>query len=123
MKTKFIKVLALTLALLMLAACFVSCKKDEEHGEETAGEGGAVDSVSTESEEVETDIYEGLRDIGDKYNGQEFKILTYETSSGWFTYFITEESDSASGTINDAVFKRNAEVQELLGVKIGRAHV
>ena len=88
MKTKFIRILALALACLMLGVAFVSCKKKEEAPVDTTG------AVSTTEGETETDIYAGLRGIGDKYKGKEFTILTYDNSGGWYNYFIQEEAEN-----------------------------
>lgn len=108
MKKNITRVLTLLLALLMLCAAFISCRKSEED----VGEGVVETTVSDSSDEI--DIYEGLRDKD--YGGRKFKILTYEARVGWNPYIL--QVDEGSQILNQAVMNRNIEVQELLNVQI-----
>ena len=106
------KTLCLVLALLMLILTMSGCKKTT--GAETTGEGN--NSVSADMEGYPIDF------SGKDYGGYEFTFLRYdtETARGWtgIPNDIFSESTSAD-VLENAVYRRNDEVENMLGVKIG----
>ena len=72
----------------------------------TGGESGV-----TTAQETEADFYEKLRGID--LGGYDFRVLSYEATT-WNVY-IDPESETGD-VLNDAAYKRNCEVEELLNV-------
>lgn len=102
MKKTSIKILALTLAVLMLIPFAVSCKKDSEAGAPNA-------------ENVDKTIdYQAILGFGpEDNNGYEFTILASTTDASEH-----DAKELNSNFVNDAVFKRNIAVQDFFNIKL-----
>ena len=114
---KYARIIALLLAVITVLAMAVSCA--EGSGEDDT----SAQAVNTEGtpEETTASIYDAdgylLDNLPDNlnYNGETVKIL-YWSDCEREEFEITE--DELSGNIvNDAIFKRNANTEERLGVK------
>ena len=112
--------MALFLAVLMLATAAISCGKTEETPAEPTVQATTAATVATEATTaapVETNKYE----IGDNlpenlnYNGTEIHFLSRGRT--WCKDVIDVE-DLTGEIINDAVYNRNATVEDRLNVKI-----
>ena len=107
MKTK--RILALLLAIA-LAASVTACGQDAGTKDTEAGDGTTVsDSVSEEASD--TGISDELPEKN--YGGRTFTVATDD-------YMVDDYiSDSETGEIvNDAIFRRNTEIEDRFGVKI-----
>lgn len=111
------KLFCLLLALLMLASC--GAPATEETTADTAAVGTETETV------VETDALEARMavsdDLGDKdFGGEEYRVMIQER---WIGYHDAEELNG--DVLNDAIFTRNANVEERFNVKLnlqGMAH-
>lgn len=99
--------IALTLLLAMTIAVCSCGNTDMERPEDT------TESGATTAQETEADFYEKLRGID--LGGYDFRVLSYEATT-WNVY-IDPESETGD-VLNDAAYKRNCEVEELLNVHI-----
>lgn len=97
------KLIALTLAMLMLSFCLFSCSKDDEGGNES--------SVSASDGSQETRSLDKL-DAYD-FDKRDFTILTREE----FAYEMANDDTSASA-LSQYVFERNTAVEEKYNVKL-----
>ena len=109
MKKTIFKLLALTLALLMLLPLTMACKKDEEK------EGGESNSVSTEGDAHPVPP----QDLG----GKEFEFATAYWSGGAAPYaplnIIDVMTEATNGDfVNDAAHERNLYMQETFNCKV-----
>lgn len=104
-----ISALCLMCVLLSMSAASISCG-DNTTAEDTTG-GNADDTTETTTEEVTTeqDIRSTLP-IAD-FGGDEFNIFLWNLSQ----IAVTEETGDI---INDAVYKRNSDVEEMYNVKL-----
>ncbi|MBQ8642101.1 MAG: extracellular solute-binding protein [Clostridia bacterium] len=106
------RITALLLAALMLASV-VSCAGS---GEETAP-AADTDSAETSETQAETELTAELPDK--TYNGEEVMFLTSKCSwSDKYTCFEIYASEMNGQLINDAVYTRNGQVEELLDIHI-----
>ncbi len=100
---------ALILALLMASGTFVACGNTEEPEETQA-------TVTTEAvAEDDTQLRDNLPD-NLKYGNDEVTILSRNYGSDLIDEIYVE--DLKSDPVNDAVYERNKEVEERLGIKI-----
>ncbi len=120
MKNRLTRLFALILCLCMtlpLAACSQGTENAAKDDETTASAGEAVDVTVVPDEEEE---YVDHRFDGYDYEGRSFRIQSSAdaTDATNANEFI-EGSGSLNGEIvNDAVFERNAKVEELLNIKL-----
>jgi len=114
------KTLALILAALMLAsAALVSCSNEKPEDDTSEAE-TTVPAETTTAEETTTvdprTVDELPTDV--KYDGYEFTILSHkypESSIAWMVEDIYTEAENGE-RINDAVYKRNLQMNERYGV-------
>ncbi len=108
MKNKRIPALLLA-ALLSISA--VSCAGPEETVETTAETAPAAET------EAETELKAELPDK--TYDGEEVMFLTcLSVGYDWYTSYEIYASEMNGQLINDAVFTRNQQIEELLDIKI-----
>lgn len=117
------RILALILASMMLlsaAACSDSGTNDETTAQ-TAGENTEVVAEEAVVEEEAGPVAE----LPDKtYDGEEVMFLT-SLSAGydWYTSYEIYAEELNGQLINDAVFQRNTEIEELLDIKIAETKI
>ncbi|MCQ2428111.1 MAG: hypothetical protein MJ137_06900 [Clostridia bacterium] len=111
---KATRILSAVLSLLMLAAAFAACAEKNPDSETTPAAVATTSPENTSS--AVTDKYE----IGDKvpanlrFDGE--KIVILSRGRDWCKDEVSSESDG--NIIHEAVFKRNLNVEERLGVTI-----
>ena len=118
------KFLALFLVAVMLLAVLVSCGKkadtpDGEQGGESQSQDGNNDVVDDESEsESIIDDKDELPEKGGEYdfNGASYKILSRKTTA--YEFDSTVAGGSGGTAVSEAVYKRNASVEDRYNVKI-----
>ena len=101
-----VRIFSLLLALLMVAACFVACKKDEENG----GEGGSQTQGGTVAT-VEGEYVSKLPEEMD-WGGEEYLVLGQSTASNpaWYTFEIARE-ELPDDVVGKAVWERNDAIK------------
>lgn len=104
------KQLSIILAILMLSAC-TSCGGGEVPSDTTAPDS---DIQSTTPEETEPDLLSDLPT--GSYGGYTFKILGPSEGIYLYTKVVVEEADGEP--VNDAIYKRNQQVEEDLDIKL-----
>ena len=104
---------ALLLSALLLASCGAEAGGNTPAAETTAA------AVQTEAETAaETSEYSAP---GKKFDGEEFKILDYDTDDYFWhaaTYSDINSDGENGDPINDAQYRRNILVEEELGIKL-----
>jgi ABC-type glycerol-3-phosphate transport system substrate-binding protein len=103
--------------LLVLFAVFAlpACGDKEGAGDGTDATSGGPDTGETQADVTgeNTDVYRNI-DRTKKYDGS-FRVLSYDAKT-WNIYLT---ADTNRGTLlDDAAFRRNSEVEELLGVTV-----
>ena len=98
---KYTAFIAALLAVSQLAAC----------GGKTGGETPEGTSASTDGVTTAEDVFQGLEKK--TFNGREFNFLIRETE--YDDYYIEKETGDV---LDDAVYRRNTEVEQLFDVKI-----
>lgn len=101
--------LAILLALLMLTS--TACGGENEPVETTSG---ADDTTTLEESTTAPDLMADLPT--GSYDGYEFRILGPSAGTYLYTDVVVEESNGEP--VNDAIYKRNAQVEEELGIKL-----
>lgn len=97
--------LSIFFALLLLLQTAASC------GDSQPNDTPVTDGGTTEAETTSADVFAGLADK--TFDGREFNFLIRETELGYY-YFENETGD----VLNDAVYRRNSEVEQRFDVKI-----
>jgi curli biogenesis system outer membrane secretion channel CsgG len=107
---KFKKSITLLLVLSMLLSSMAACGSIETA--ETIAETAAAETVPEETGPV--------AELPDKtYNGEEVMFLTSHNSGyDWYSSYEIYAAEMTGELINDAVFQRNNEIEELLDIKI-----
>lgn len=103
----------LCLCSLLLAGCGDSSTAPAE-----TDRSPAADETAAVTEAVPEDKYASLRariDEGADFGDAPFNIISYDADS-WNIYLMPEKEEGE--VLNDAAYRRNAEVEELLGIKI-----
>ena len=103
MKTKFIKLLCLLMAGLLLLSTFVACGL----GDEPSGESG--DETAAESETA-NELQAALDELGEiSWGGEEFSVLYMDSFKNevYAEGGTVDKEGGSSQVINDAVFERN----------------
>lgn len=130
MKEKRIfKILALILAVVILLPAVFSCAQEKEKtpaksdgdNQTTIAEEGdeQVDNTPADPRQAVLASYD-YPDVN--YGGHEFKIMIRGQADEWDSQDIFAEEDSAD-VVESAVYKRNLEVAEKLGIKITGLYV
>ena len=111
---KWIALTLATLTLLSSVTVFTGCS-------ETADAPGAKETLSADTNS-ESEIGEADdRFVDVDYQDREFRIYTSNLSNGSMessNYLIEGEGQMGGGLVSDAVFTRNATVEDLLGIKL-----
>ncbi len=106
------------LSLLCLAALLITASCGDSGTSEPVETKTPADNGTTAITEPVVDNYASIRarlDEGIDYGGTPFNIISY-VSDTWNIYL---EPEGESGeTLNDAAFRRNTEVEEMLGIDI-----
>ena len=97
--------LSIFFALLLLLQTAASC------GDSQPNDTPVTDGGTTEAETTSADVFAGLADK--TYNGREFNFLIRETE--YDDYYIEKETGDV---LDDAVYRRNTEVEQRFDVKI-----
>ena len=97
--------LSIIFALLLLLQTAASC------GDSKPNDTPATDGGTTEVEETSADVFDGLADK--TFDGREFNFLIRESELD--NYYIEHETGDV---LDDAVYRRNAEVEQRFDVKI-----
>ena len=112
--------MALFLAVLMLATAAISCGKTEETPAETTAQAttAATDAAEVTTEApVETNKYEIGDELPDDLDFKGAEIHFLSRGRAWCKDVI-DVADMTGEVINDAVYNRNAAVEDRLNVKI-----
>ena len=106
----------LLLSSLLLPACGASGEA-ETPVQQTAAAGTAAETAAGTEPET-TDYYAGIRGAVDNADlgGYNFNFISYDDNGYWQIYLYVEEENG--DVLNDAAYRRNLEVEELLNIKI-----
>lgn len=108
---KFVKLISLVLALLMIIATFAACAK-KDGGEETTAAGTKAPTVEGGVADIEVI----------NWDGQEYRILGKNSSSyNWATSFEVwcgEENKIPEDVVGKAVWNRNQDMLQNYGIKV-----
>ncbi len=108
------KLISLFLALLMIIPAVISCAEPPSEPNDTDAPAATTvqqNETTTAPETLPPELQDTLPDV--KFTGETFTALVRESTSREF--FV---EDSTGESVNDAVFNRNATVEERFGIKI-----
>ena len=116
------RTLSILIALLTAASAFAACG---EKAPDTAAPSAGAAEIETADENAgqaeTTEVPAEYKAPDANYNGEVFTFLDYDTED-WFwraaSYSDIRAEEQNGDPINDAQYKRNLAVEELLGVKI-----
>ena len=110
---------AALLSALLLSACGGAGGQQAPVQQTSAGGAGTQEQTETAAE-TETDYYGGIREAADKadFGGGEFRFISYDDDGYWQIYLYVGEENG--DVLNDAAYRRNLEVEEMLSVKISQ---
>jgi hypothetical protein len=120
--TRFwIKLISLLCALMMIMSAAVACaeqNEDEKTPDDSTQEGETGDNQSGDKDSDEI-VYTAKIPDGYSCNGETFTVYTYpQDVFVWKDYDWQNSGDITGDRINDAVFRRTAQVEEELDVTI-----
>jgi len=114
MKHRISASMLLLLGALLLAACGSKTSDPAVRPQDS----GAGEDTAAVTQEPGEDVYTAIRaklDEGIDYGGAAFNVISYKADS-WNIYIDPE--GEVGETLNDAAYRRNTEVEELLGIEI-----
>jgi len=113
--TKKKQILAILLAMLLCSLSFVSCSEENTKKENVADVPTDETMDETESETVEVDPFAGI-----DFGGKEIRISSsIDKSDATNAHHLIAGSGEMNGeSVNDAVYKRNMDVEDLLNVSL-----
>jgi len=114
-RSVFLRALVLIFASLLMLSC-VSCTGGEAPA--TSPETGSGTSAPSSSEESKEPPY--LPDTFPGLEGFEFKVLTRDGDTGYWAVMDLTAEEYSDEPINDAVFERNASLEQKYGFTIDR---
>ena len=105
---KVIRIFALLLALLMVASCFMACKKDGDGDDDGDGAAKNENTVATVEGEYESKLPEDM-----DWAGEEYLVLGQNTSGNeaWYTFEIARE-ELGEDVVGKAVWERNDAIKQ-----------
>ena len=125
------RILALTLALLMLVLAFAACgaKTETPVNEETTKQGqgndettpGSVKETETEAPKSAWEVFQDQHKsetLSDKYKDEDFVVSTYPDDEQIWGDVDWVGTDMTGDVIGDAVYTRNSMVEELYGITV-----
>ncbi len=112
------RLICLALALIMITAVLVSCKKDEQP-EQTEG-AGTVDTRPTDTRDPDT-ILELPDDI--YFDGEDFTMLLRSDRNGAPDEFDVDYSSQDADVVDQAVYDRQLTLQSELGISFVYSYV
>ena len=117
------KGISLILCLSMLLVSFASCSDNSQTNvnDETKQDAGTTDTVETE-EEIEDSTAKANIPEGTNYDGLTFTVLTYPDDGGIWGDVDWSATEYTGEVLNDAVYARITQVEDLLGVDIVTAY-
>lgn len=116
MRNKTIRALSALLALLMLALAVAACAQTDDGADATTA-AAEVETKPKGEKEVETDKYDIGDHLLDKYDFGKETIVIASRGRQWTADEVAVESEMGD-TINDAIYKRNVEVEKRLNILI-----
>ncbi|MCQ2431129.1 MAG: hypothetical protein MJ175_00845 [Clostridia bacterium] len=103
---------------VLLISCGAQAETDKPVQTQAAGGDGTQAAAEAVTEEPRPDFYSTIRadlDQGVDYDGYHFGVVSYDEDS-WDIYIAPETQNGE--IVNDAAFRRNSEVEELLNIKV-----
>lgn len=111
------KILALLLAALMVFAV-VACADTSDPGSDTTAPVADTTAPTETTAPEETKITPNLPNVGDEYKGREFIIATRPSDATNYSENWIYRETMTGNIVDDAVFKRNAAIEEKYGITI-----
>ena len=107
---KIIRIFALLLALLMVASCFVACKKDDDKPDDGKQDGNNAISTSGEYQSKLPDM---------DWGGESYLVLGQSDSSNkaWKTFEISRD-EMPDDVVGKAVWERNDAIKQTYNIVI-----
>jgi len=111
---RFIRIIALVMAIMTLAGAFVACAETNTPEVTTEGNSGAASTTAPGDDVTQAETEYEEDDLADSYN-----FDTTVTIYMWSDYTMMEFYAEESGDIiDDAIFNRNNDVENRLGITI-----
>lgn len=119
MKLTFRTAMTSLLALLVTASALTACGGSEPAQTPTTD---APDAPSTQTEtEAQTDAVIDWTAAGIDaldYGGEEFHFIVQNITADTYAWFMMDPEDANGEVLNDAIFNRNAKIEELFNIEI-----
>ena len=115
---KFVKIISLILALLMITAAFASCGKKDDGDEKGTQSSDTVAQTSNDGTTVEqTTKVPDVEVIN--WNGKEYRILgKLNTMWSWGNSFEVSRDEMPEDVVGKAVWNRNKDIEDNYGIKV-----
>ena len=111
---RFIRIIALVMAIMTLAGAFVACAETNTPEVTTEGNSGAASTTAPGDDVTQAETEYEEDDLADSYN-----FDTTVTIYMWSDYTMMEFYAEESGDIiDDAIFNRNNDVENRLGITL-----
>jgi hypothetical protein len=111
---KFVKVISLIMALLMVAAVFAACGKKDDDDKKPEESGIATTKQDASDDTTEVPDIE-IRD----WEGREYRILGKDsTTYAWAQHFEVYRDEMPEDVMGKAVWNRNTALKDNYGIKV-----
>ena len=115
---KFIKVLSLVLALLMVASVFFACDTDDKNNDDVSKDSGAAnsDSVAATTDGAETKPQSKLPETN--WGGVDYRVLGTDATTKVFENFEVYRAEMPEDVVGVAVWNRNQTLSSKYGLNV-----
>ena len=111
---KFVRLVSLVLALLMMASVLVACTPDDKGNDEVTG--GGEDTVATTEAATEAVVVSKLPEKN--FGGAEYRILGTDATTPVFENFEVDRAEMPSDVVGVAVWTRNEALKAKYGLDV-----
>lgn len=116
------RIASLILILSLLITSFAGCSDNNANKPSETSNNVADNTVNNENAETEPTSYSANIPAGTDYNGDTFTIVTYPVNGGIWSDVDWSATEYTGETLNDAVYSRMTQVEDLLGIDIVTAY-
>lgn len=122
------RIVSLLLIFCLLLSALAGCSENSDNNQSESSDtvqgsnNDAVEDANDESSDTEPESYSANIPSGTGYNGDTFTIITYPENGGIWSDVDWSATEYTGETLNDAVYSRTTQVEDLLDINIVTAY-
>ena len=114
---KFVKIISLMLALLMIATAFAACSEKKEDDKDTDPKDSVAQTTNGDSTSEQTTKVPDIEVVN--WDGREYRILgRLNTTYAWANSFEVSRDEMPEDVVGKAVWNRNNDIRDNYGIEV-----